>query len=168
MMACTSWNVRGLNHRRVLCSSVSSVFGSPGCPGPVLGGPWWRPISWDITPKSWFYHRQLEHLKVGYQIGIPPPIPPPFFRSKKIKVQSIQSAGALVTDHPVGTLVTIQSPKAPTLRPWKLRRSKILWRGVMSSWEIHGNLRIIMEAIMGKSSVKMGIFQPTTFDDTGG
>jgi len=38
----------------------------------------------------------------------------------------------------------------------------------MSSWEIHGNLRIIMEAIMGKSSVKMGIFQPTTFDDTGG
>ena len=38
----------------------------------------------------------------------------------------------------------------------------------MSSWEIHGNLRIIMEAIMGKASVKMGIFQPTTFDDTGG
>ena len=136
--------------------------------GPGVGGPMVKTHKLGYNPKIMVLSPPTGTPQSRIPNWNTPPHPPPFFRSKKIKVQSIQSAGALVTDHPVGTLVTIQSPKAPTLRPWKLRRSKILWRGVMSSWEIHGNLRIIMEAIMGKSSVKMGIFQPTTFDDTGG
>ena len=79
--------------------------------GPGVGGPMVKTHKLGYNPKIMV----LSPLTGTPQSRIPNWNTPPIFSGQnKSKAQSIQSAGALVTDHPVGTLVTIQSPKAPT------------------------------------------------------